>query len=371
MALDKGLELDELLDKLIRPIENIYSKVELDLLVDIATRLNTYDEIGGVLEWRVRKLAELGALNKQTLQLISELSGQSLEAVEKAIAEVVDFTLDMDLYQKAYNAGRILINPQNIAIARMLQDRYDEAQDMVELIHTNMINSSKKEYLRIVDKVYIETSTGIKSHQEAVKDAIMDLADKGISGATYLRQGKPYEMAIEPVVRRNVLTTLVQAGNKAQEQAIKELGVEHIYVSQHLGARNKGNAPENHEIWQGKVYHVDEFVEKTGYGTMLGLAGINCRHSHYPYFKGISPPIPERINTEENNRIYNLTQQQRKLERNIRKARKDIVIAEALEDEKLIGYSKRRLRTAFNALNQHLKANPELTRDRSREYIQR
>lgn len=369
--LDRQLELDELLDKLIRPIEAIYSKVELDLLKDIAERLNEYDEIGGTLQWRIVKLNELGALNEQTLQVISKLSGQSYTAVKSAIAQVVGFALDMDLYDRAYTLGRIAVNPRNISMERLLNARYDEAKDVVELIQTNMINSTRQEYLKIIDKVYIETETGIKSHAEAVKDGIMDLAEKGISGATYLRKGQPYDMAIEPVVRRNILTTLVQSGNKVQQDVIKETGAKHIYVSQHIGARNKGTGTENHEKWQGQVYSTDVFVEKTGYGTMLGLAGINCRHSHYPYFMGISPTPPKKIDTAENARVYDLTQKQRKMERDIRKARKELEVAKVLEDEEAIKKANKWLRSRFKRINKLINENPELTRDKTREYIQK
>lgn len=370
MALDKGIELDELLDKLIRPIENIYAAVELELLQDIAQRLMNYEEVDGVLAWRIKKLQELGALNKSSLLSISELSGKSLAQVESAIKEIVDFTIDMDLYNAAYKVGQIKINPQNIALTRMLKERYYEAEDMIQLIQTNMVNSTKQEYLRIIDKAYIESTTGIKSYTEAIKDGIVDLSEKGISGATYLRMGKPYEMAIEPVVRRNVLTTLVQSGNAVQQEYIKRLGVEQIAVSQHMGARNKGNGPKNHESWQGKVYDVEDFERITGYGTMLGLAGINCRHSHYPHFKGISPDLPPRIDTEENGRIYDLTQHQRRLERNIRKARKELAIAETIDDSLILDKAKKKLTKSLKAVKQHIKANPELTRDTSREYIQ-
>ena len=49
------------------------------------------------------------------------------------------------------------------------------------------------------------------------------------------------------------------------------------------------------QLWQGKVFSrsgtnakYPNFVQETGYGTATGLAGINCRHSFFPFFEGIS-----------------------------------------------------------------------------------
>ena len=365
-----GKELDELLDKLIRPIEKAYSIIELELLKDIASRLITYDEIGGLLDWRIKRLNDLGAINKQSVELIAELSGQSAEAIKRALERVIGQTLDLDTYNKAYKLGQIVIDPKNISLQRVLQARYYEIDDVVMLIQTNMIGSVTKEYLHIVDKVYLESATGIKSPQQAISDGIMELADKGISGATYMRQGKPYDMAIEPVVRRNVMTTLIQSANKTQETFTEFMGAEYVYVSQHIGARNKGHDYKNHEKWQGKVYKTKDLEKKTGYGKMLGLGGINCRHIHFPYFKGISPPPPPKINTKENARVYELTQKQRKLEREIRKNKKALVVAKTIEDDDAIKKVNARLQRNYKAINKLVKNNKELRRDYSREQIQ-
>ena len=40
--------------------------------------------------------------------------------------------------------------------------------------------------------------------------------------------------------------------------------------------------------WGGQW--IPEFYDATGYGTVTGLCGANCRHSFYPYWPGISKP---------------------------------------------------------------------------------
>jgi hypothetical protein len=52
---------------------------------------------------------------------------------------------------------------------------------------------------------------------------------------------------------------------------------------------------QEHEPWQGKVFSrsgtsdkYPDFVTETGYGEVDGLMGINCRHTFFPFFEGIS-----------------------------------------------------------------------------------
>lgn len=71
------------------------------------------------------------------------------------------------------------------------------------------------------------------------------------------------------------------------------------------------------------------FVEVTGYGTAVGLMGINCWHSFYPFFKGFSEAVYSQTELDEmaektvsyNGKemsVYEASQQQRYIERKIR-----------------------------------------------------
>lgn len=70
-------------------------------------------------------------------------------------------------------------------------------------------------------------------------------------------------------------------------------------------------------------------MTETGYGTAAGLSGINCRHSFYPFFEGISQRAYREAELEEyadktvtyngeEMSFYAATQKQREIERKIR-----------------------------------------------------
>ena len=66
------------------PIEQVYSNIVDALLVNMAKHFNTGRALS-TQEWELRKLAELGQLNKESLSIIARLSGQTPELVQVAL----------------------------------------------------------------------------------------------------------------------------------------------------------------------------------------------------------------------------------------------------------------------------------------------
>jgi len=170
-----------------------------------------------------------------------------------------------------------------------------------------------------------------------------------------------------------------------------EMNCDLVETTAHAGAR------PSHQIWQGKVFSrsgtskkYPDFVSSTGYGTITGLLGINCRHDFYPFYEGIS----KRSYTDEeleklNNKTvtynkqeidyYEATQMQRAMERNIRQTKREIAGYEgiALESKakERIEEAKTRITDKTTQLKQQQKELKDfieqtgLTRDRARERI--
>lgn len=65
-----------------------------------------------------------------------------------------------------------------------------------------------------------------------------------------------------------------------------------------------------------------DFVESTGYGTVGGLCGVNCRHNFIPFNPETMTNNLKEYGLEENKEMYENHQKQRYFERNIRKYRR-------------------------------------------------
>ena len=369
------------IDSLSQPIINIYSQIELDLIKEIAGRFDVNDEIGGTMEWQLKKLDELGELNANTIKVIAKYSRKSEEEILEMLEKAQFANINTNDLKKAYEAGKISVNPSNVrsnsAFAEVLILSYKELDETYRLIQTKALESAKQAYMDVINRAYIEVATGTYDYQTAIKRAVKQMAQNGIGGATYQRNGKTVQYSIEATVRRDTLTAVNKLANKSSEELCKELEAEYVEISSHLGARTHPTNPiADHAGWQGKVFKINGSDEKypnlresTGYpDDILGLGGVNCRHRMFPFFPGISTPNPIQYDEKENKRVYELTQKQRAMERRMRQLKKEQAAAKAIGDTETVAKLKTKISEQSKRIDEFCKKNG-LKRDFSRELV--
>ena len=372
---------DNQIDELIQPIINLYSKMEYDLIVEIAKRFANYNDISGSLEWQLHKLDELGGLNKTAIKIISAYAKKSEAEVERILKQAGFINVDFETLNEAYKNNQLSINPLKMlgspAIVATLENSYKELNETFRLIRTKALESTKQAYMNIINTSYLEVASGMYDYQTSIKRGIQKMAAKGIDGATYRRNGKIVKYSIEATVRRDTLTAVHQTANRVALQSCKEMKCDYVEISQHLGARvHPTNPIANHAGWQGKVFKIEgkakgypNLKESTGYpNNILGLGGVNCRHRMFPFFPGISIANPIKYDEKENRRVYAATQHQRKLERDIRKLKKQQAAVKQIDDKDTVKLLQRKLDNKYEEINNYCEQNG-LKRDYSRELV--
>lgn len=181
------------------------------------------------------------------------------------------------------------------------------------------------EYVDAADRAFVKTALGA-SWQDARREELERLEEQGVTTVTS-DTGRTEHT--DSAMERNLRTAISRMAGDITLEMMYKNGITLVLVSAHLGAR------PTHEVWQGKVYSINgdtskypDFWEATGYGTMLGLCGINCRHSFGAFVEGMHNPY-EGKNFDDPQR-YKDEQRQRELERRIRKLRR---LKKALETE--------------------------------------
>lgn len=372
---------DKELEELIQPIVNIYNKIELELIIDIAQRFSNYSSIDGSLEWYLRKLDEMNALNDNAIKIFARYSNigeakiwDMLSTIQFAnfIAEDIDRAYEEGLSKITYDE---LI--QNQVFKDTLEKSYKELNKSFRLIQTKAIESQKQAYMDILNKAYIDVSSGTYSYEHSIKNAIEKMSKKGISGATYKRKdGTLVNYSIEAAVRRDTLTAVHKLANEITFESIKEMGTNYIDLSQHIGARvSETNPIADHAGWQGKQYQIEgsskeypNFAKSTGYGDILGFGGVNCRHRAFAFFPGISVPISQKIDYEENKDYYENTQKLRKLERDMRVLKKQKRSMQEINDFNEVKELNKKITKKGKQINQFCE-NTGLKREYSRERV--
>lgn len=343
--LDKNTAL-----RLSEPVEDAYLACIDRLIVNIARHLGT-GKAFRTADWETRKLAELGQLTQENARIINEETRRVPEEIRKTLEETSKIALD-DLEQAVREAiarGAIEEAPAD-SVMNLLRDLSEQAVDTANLVNTVMLRSCQSAYLRAVNNTVLwenqlldtaaaqkalnEAATavtlGTETRRQALQKAISQMADNGIYGFVD-RAGRHWSP--EAYMNMDIRTTVHNAAIQSIRRRQEDYGSDIFQVSSHAGAR-----PLCYP-YQGKFYawgsgsgtftdgagvqHVYAPLDSTSYGQAAGLFGINCGHYPLPQIPNVTFPQDKKIESkEENDRLYQESQQQRALERRIRDAKR-------------------------------------------------
>ena len=259
--------------------------------------------------------------------------------------------------------------PRDEVFFRMNDDKFNA---LIETVQNDFKNANAA-ILRRMDDVYRQTifkaqvhyNTGTVSLEQAIDMATKDFLEKGIDAITY-SDGKKVNIAsyVEMALRTaNHRAYLMGEGKKRQE-----MGLYLVVVSAHV------TACELCLPWQGKILIDDVYgggSKAVGNYPLLseameeGLMHPNCRHNLSTYFPGITT-LPEIPDGEKALEYYKAEQQQRYIERQIRKYKR---LAEGSIDEENRKKYNAKVREWQGIMRQFLKENPQLRRNYRREKV--
>lgn len=369
-----------LLEALPEEIAELFRGLEDTLLADICSRLKT-GTVGETTVLDIKSLRSHGIDLKEIEKAISETSGISEKKLKKLLEEVVE--KNQQYYNDVITLSDVtkpetLVNASEIdAIKRQtLQEMRNITRTMAFVVDAGRtILKPQKALTWALDSALLQVQSGAVSYNTAIANAVKQLADSGLRTVDY-ESGRSDQ--VDVAARRAVMTGVNQINQKYAEQSTEYLETDLVETSAHIGARNIGNVPENHEMWQGKWYRWSEkpqtsageypdFIETTGYGTGAGLGGWNCRHTFYPVVEGVSEATYSQADLDamkgENRKFkfegqeydgYTATQEQRSIERTIRKLKREETAynAAGLHDKELaVSIRIKRLSAKYKAFS--------------------
>lgn len=224
--------------------------------------------------------------------------------------------------------------------------------------------------LRYQDDIYRQTvfrsaaqfNMGGKSLGQAVDAAAQDFLAQGIRNIRY-KDGRYVNIA--SYAEMALRTANLRANIQGEAAKRDEWGVCTVKLSAH------GSACPKCIPWQGKVYYDDVYgsvpVPKDGKYPLLstaiagGALHPNCKNGVHTWFEGINQPPREMTQEEidEANRRYDLEQQQRYCERNVRKYKR--LKLGAIDPENAAKYAAQE-QAWRKRLNSLVKENPDVLR---------
>lgn len=309
----------------------LYAQAEADILADMARRISTYDYWIPAVEHQAKMLEEAGMVREEILARLKTLTGRADRELRQMMQEAGTAALKSD--DAVYR--RQGLNPPPVSasadLQKVLQAGYEKTSGAFRNLTLTTARTAAHQFEQALDRAYMQITLGGMESGTAIRSTIKQLSAEGV-GAIRYPTGRTD--TIEVAVRRAVVTGVNQTALRLQDARADEMGADLVEVSAHAGAR------PSHAQWQGGIYSrsgksrkYPDFVKTTGYGTGAGLGGWNCSHSFRPWFEGMSRTYDKALLKEyqakdyEYNGVrmteYEALQEQRKIERSIRRWKRE------------------------------------------------
>lgn len=372
----------EVLDALPEELAELYRSLESQLLDEICSRLNLAGQLNEVTVQAIRALRSHGISQQEIERAIRRTTNIS----EKKLTELLDDVVERNqrYYSELIDIADVTA-PQTLLSIEDTYAIYEQTRQSFRNITQSMaflvdngrtLLAPARAYQWALDNAVLQVQGGAISYNQAIRYAVKQLADSGIRVAEY---ESGHRDQIDVAVRRAVMSGVNALCQRYSEQSMDYLETDLVEVSAHIGARNTGVGPANHESWQGGIYRWSEkprsskgdypdFVETTGYGTGPGLGGWNCKHHYYSFVEGVSEPTYSKKDLEamkgENRKFtfegkeydgYSASQKQRQIERTVRKLKREQTAYKAAgltEEYQAVTARIRRLNAEYKAFSE-------------------
>ncbi|MEK4453905.1 phage minor capsid protein [Paenibacillus sp. FSL L8-0506] len=358
-------------------IRKIFSQMETDLIASMKRNLNRHEneekkEGFEWDQWQEKKLQDLKQYKKEATQIVRKVEPEINIAIER---EVKGGFLD-----GIKRAGKKLLDkiiPGKLDVEGVSDENFFKlnekrvnaltaaAQGELKAARFAILRQGEDVFRQTIFKSQVYLNSGAGSLTQAIDMATGDFLDRGFDYITY-RNGRRVNIAsYAEMALRTSSQRAVFEGEGAKRRAA---GNPFVVVSAH------SNCSELCLPWQGKVYIDDVYSggkASDGPYPLLstaianGLFHPNCRHNMTTFVPGQSR-MPKPVDDTKALASYKQEQRQRYMERQVRKYKRR---AAGSVDPANQARAEVKVKQWQRAIRSHMKANPELRRDYSREKI--
>lgn len=324
------------LDRLPEPVLELFRQVEEDILADMARRISKMGAVTETADWQRWRLEQMELTRSDITQRLEKLTGLTQQELRKLFQEAATQAIQAD--NEIYRAAGLSPGSPNDSpeLLQLLNGGMQQTSGTFQNLTRTTANTATQQFERALDRAWLQISSGAFSYQSAIRTAIKSMAFTGMQSIQY---PTGHTDTLEVAVRRAVLTGVGKTTGEICLAHAEEMGCDLMEITAHPGAR------PSHMVWQGKIVSLSGrkgYLSKSdiGYGTGDGFKGWNCRHDWFPFFEGLSESTypREKLREYENQTVtyngktlsyYDATQQQRYIERQIRRWKREYQMMDA------------------------------------------
>ena len=401
--------LPAFLDDMSWEMAEVYGAITDQIMINLAHYFPFYDANdplpSSAFEYQASMLAQMGKVNADTMRIIKNGLSDADPALKRTLEQAVISSVRKAEPELMKGVQQGILKPAGMPIVapgqmRAFQLYYQQAAEKLNLVNTVMLESTQSAYQQAVSDVVAdmelsermyhtqlaldtaagETVTGVSSWNQSLRHAMDKLKNRGITGFVD-HAGRHW--SAEAYVAMDIRTTVANTARSAAWETNQNFGNDLYSVSSHNGAR-----PLCYP-WQNKVISSTDTVRmvqdldgneilvvaqsETSYGEPAGLFGINCKHMADPFIPGVSVLTGHPQDEEDNEKTYEESQEQRRLERKIREQKRNVLMAKAQgADDEEIHRLREKARNTSNDIDEFCKKTGRARhRDREGVYTKR
>lgn len=355
----------------------LYNALEGEIIRIIIKRLNSGHT--DITQWQARKLQELRFFERDVAKLLAEVTDiaepellRMFQDMGKGVIHDIDRVMpypikpmpeDLDQIMRGYHR-QVWLDIDNYVNQTLITTHFG-------------IGSAQRAYQTILNQTAAMFNTGLYTFEQAVEKAVQDLAQRGIQ--TILRDKGGHTWSLERYTRTVLKSTLGNTYDAIRKERMAEYGVHTVLVTSHMGARKacsriQGNVVDLREPAEmppdSEYKSIYDASWQADYGEPGGHRGVNCRHLHVPFIPGVNTNNQPKYDAETNAEVARAADKQRRIEREIVKYKKNLMVAKEMGNVDRAAYWQSMVRKRQGTMREHLAANDKyLSRNYSRERV--
>ena len=365
-----------LLDLWSSNFSQLYNALEGEIIRQLIKRLSNGRT--DILEWQAQALKDLHLFNKDCAEYLAKVTGVAEDEVYRMFEETGIGTIE-----SVDNAVPNVTAPLPTNLDNVTRAYADQAwHDINNLVNQTLVSTNygygatTKLYQQTLTRTQQLFNAGFLTFDQALEKAIQEMAQKGIK-STFIDKGG-HTWSMERYVRTVLKSTLGNTYNQLRTERLGEYGQYLVRVSQHVGAREACSRIQGHvvdmrpmeQLPVGSRYRsIYDPYWQAEYGTAGGHLGVNCGHAHFIFIEGVNTNNSEPIDSKLNAKVRQLTDKQRRLERQVVKFKKNQMVSEALGNQEGANAWGKKVRANQKALRDLVASNEYLSRNYKREKV--
>lgn len=354
----------------------LYNALEGEIIRQLIKRLSNGRT--DILEWQAQALKDLHLFNKDCAEYLAKVTGVAEDEVYRMFEETGIGTIE-----GVDNAVPNATAPLPTNLDNVTRAYADQAwHDIDNLVNQTLVSTNygygaiTKLYQQTITRTQQLFNAGFLTFDQALERAIQEMAQKGVKSAFVDKGGHTWSM--ERYVRTVLKSTLGNTYNQLRTERLGEYGQYLVRVSQHVGAREACSRIQGHVVdmrpmdqipADSKYRSIHDPYWQAEYGTAGGHRGVNCGHAHFIFIDGVNTDTSEPIDPELNAKVRQLTDKQRRLERQVVKFKKNQMVSESLGNQEGADTWGKKVRANQKALRDLVSSNEYLSRNYKREKV--